>query len=68
MFPSPSLTCGLPVNKTIYDHLEGVRMREKHPAHAEPEVAMIFKKTELEDIDLNAIETTLKRSYEEVSK
>ena len=66
MFPSPSLTCGLPANETIYDHLDGVRLRETHPPYAEPEVAMIFKKTEIEDIDMNEVEANLKRNLEEV--
>ena len=67
LFPSPSLTCGPPANETLYDHLEGIDHRTKHPPYAEPEVAMIFKKSEIEDIDLNVIESNLQRSFQEVS-
>lgn len=66
MFPSPSLTCGLPANETIYDHLDGIRLRETHPPYAEPEVVMIFKKSEVDEIDMNEIEQNLKRNLEEV--
>lgn len=68
LFPAPQLTCGSPVNETVYDHLEGIAQRHTHPPYAEPEVAMIFKKNEMEDIDLNEIEANLQRGIQEVSK
>jgi len=33
----------------------------------EPDVAMLFKKSEVEDIDLGLIESNLRRAIEEVS-
>ncbi|EDO47888.1 predicted protein, partial [Nematostella vectensis] len=59
------LTCGPAANETLYDHLEGIINRESHPPYAEPEVAMIFKKNEMEEVDLNVIESNLKQSFEE---
>ena len=34
----------------------------------EPDVAMLFKKNDMEDIDLGVIESNLRRAIEEVSK
>ena len=66
LFPAPQLTCGPPVNETFYDHLEGIANREYHPSFVEEEVALIFKKSEMEEIDLGLIESNLKRAIEEV--
>ena len=66
LFPAPQLTCGPPVNETFYDHLEGIANREYHPSFAEEEVALIFKKSEMEEIDLGLIESNLKRAIDEV--
>ena len=66
LFPAPQLTCGTPVNETFYDHLEGIANREYHPTFVEPDVALIFKKNDVEDIDLGLIESNLKRAIEEV--
>ncbi|XP_070561475.1 tetratricopeptide repeat protein 17-like [Ptychodera flava] len=59
-----SLQCGEPAVKTDYDHLEGIRRRHSHPNFPEPEVAMIFKKTEGDQIDMNSLETTLKQNIQ----
>ena len=67
LFPAPQLTCGHPVNETFYDHLEGIANREYHPTFVEEDVALLFKKGELEEIDLGLIESNLKRAIEEVS-
>lgn len=67
LFPAPQLTCGPSVNETFYDHLEGIANREYHPTFMEPDVAMLFKKTDVEDIDLGLIESNLRRAIEEVS-
>lgn len=67
LFPAPQLTCGPSVNETFYDHLEGIANREYHPTFMEPDVAMLFKKSEVEDIDLGLIESNLRRAIEEVS-
>ena len=66
LFQTPSLTCGSPANETIYDHLEGIAQRHLHPPYAEPEVAMIFKKNEMENIDLTEIENSLRQGIQEV--
>ena len=68
LFPAPQLTCGSSVNETSYDHLEGIANREYHPTFMEPDVAMLFKKNDMEDIDLGVIESNLRRAIEEVSK
>ncbi|XP_068754133.1 tetratricopeptide repeat protein 17-like [Montipora capricornis] len=65
LFPAPQLTCGHPVNETFYDHLEGIANREYHPKFVEEDVALLFKKGELEEIDLGLIESNLKRAIEE---
>lgn len=65
LFPAPQLTCGPPVNETFYDHLEGIANREHHPTFIEEDVALIFKKSEMEEIDLGLIESNLKRAIEE---
>lgn len=65
LFPAPQLTCGPSVNETFYDHLEGIANREYHPTFMEPDVAMLFKKSEVEDIDLGLIESNLRRAIEE---
>ena len=54
------------MNETFYDHLEGIANREYHPTFVEPDVALIFKKNDVEDIDLGLIESNLKRAIEEV--
>ncbi|CAH3035697.1 unnamed protein product [Pocillopora meandrina] len=65
LFPAPQLTCGSSVNETSYDHLEGIANREYHPTFMEPDVAMLFKKNDMEDIDLGVIESNLRRAIEE---
>ena len=47
--------------------MEGIANREYHPTFMEPDVAMLFKKSEVEDIDLGLIESNLRRAIEEVS-
>ena len=66
LFPDPPLHCGDPVNETVYDYLEGIANRKFHPPFPEPEVAMIFKKSELEEVDLALIENNLMRTISEV--
>ncbi|XP_077998415.1 uncharacterized protein LOC144451450 [Glandiceps talaboti] len=58
------LQCGEPAEKTEYDHLEGIRRRQSHPNFPEPEVAMIFKKTEGDQIDMDSLESTLKQNIQ----
>ncbi|XP_002735626.1 uncharacterized protein LOC100376627 [Saccoglossus kowalevskii] len=59
-----SLQCGDPVENTEYDHLEGIQRRHSHPTFPEPEVAMIFKKTEGDQIDMNLLESTLQQNID----
>ena len=66
LFPSPQLTCGPPVNETFYDHLDGIANRAHHPTYIEPDVAMIFKKSEMQDVDLGLVESNLHRAFQEV--
>lgn len=64
--PSP-LTCGEPVDYTVYDFLKGIARRNEHKPFPEPEVAMIFKKSETDNtVDLFDVEMSLRRAYQEV--
>ena len=64
--PSP-LTCGSPVEFTVYDFLEGMARRAEHKPYPEPEVAMIFKKSDTDtSVDLFEVEITLRKAYSEV--
>ena len=66
VFQSSSFHCGDPVNETMYDNLLGIAKRKTHPLFEEPEVSMIFKKNELDQLDLKNIEENLQSSLEEV--
>lgn len=62
------LSCGDPVESTAYDFLEGIARREEHASYPEPEVAMIFKRSESDtSVDLFEVEVALRRAYHEVS-
>ncbi len=66
--PSP-LTCGEPVEYTIYDFLKGIARRNEHKLFPEPEVAMIFKKADSDNtVDLFDVEMGLRRAYQEVRR
>ena len=65
IFQSSTFHCGDPVNETIYDKLPGIENRKTHPLFPEPEVEMIFKKSEIDQLDTKAIEENLKSSLEE---
>ena len=66
--PAP-LTCGDPVEYTVYDFLKGIARRKDHKPFPEPEVAMIFKKSEMDNtVDLFDVEMGLKKAYQEVSE
>jgi hypothetical protein len=67
IFQSSTFHCGDPVNETIYDKLPGIENRKTHPLFAEPEVEMIFKKSEIDQLDTKAIEENLRSSLEEVN-
>ena len=61
------LSCGDPVESTDYDFLEGIARRHEHPSYPEPEVAMIFKRSEADtSVDLFEVELALRRAYQEV--
>jgi hypothetical protein len=64
--PSP-LTCGEPVEFTVYDFLEGIARRSEHQPYPEPEVAMIFKKSDTDTaVDLFEVEINLRKAHSEV--
>ena len=66
--PTP-LTCGDPVESTAYDWLEGIARRREHKHYPEPEVAMIFKKSETDSaVDLFEVEMGLRKAYQEVHR
>ncbi|GLH14197.1 Uncharacterized protein GBIM_18590 [Gryllus bimaculatus] len=62
------LDCGKPVNFTYYDNLVGVANRHNHPHVPEPQVAMIFKKKNSKntELDVNMLEKKLKKAKREV--
>lgn len=65
--PSP-LACGDVVEFTVYDFLKGIARRNEHKPYPEPEVAMIFKKSESDNaVDLFEVEMGLRKAYHEVS-
>lgn len=55
------------MNEIFYDYLEGIVNREYYLIFVEEDVVLLFKKGELEEIDLGLIELNLKRVIEEVS-
>lgn len=60
------LTCGEPVEFTVYDFLQGIARRKEHRPYPEPEVAMIFKKADSDTaVDLVEVELTLRKAYTE---
>ena len=62
------LTCGEPVEYTVYDFLKGIARRNELQLFPEPEVAMIFKKSETDNaVNLFDVEMGLRRAYQEVS-
>ena len=64
--PAP-LTCGEPVEFTVYDFLKGIARRSEHKPYPEPEVAMIFKKSDSDTaVDLFDVEINLRKAYSEV--
>ena len=66
--PSP-LNCGEPVEFTVYDFLGGIARRSEHKAYPEPEVAMIFKKSDTDTaVDLFEVEMGLRKAYQEVNE
>ena len=61
------LTCGEPVEFTVYDFLQGIARRKEHKPYPEPEVAMIFKKSDSDTaVDLVDVELALRKAYLEV--
>ncbi|XP_033113599.1 tetratricopeptide repeat protein 17-like [Anneissia japonica] len=58
--PDDPLFCTPHANSTDVDHLDGIKKRNSHVSSPEPDVAMIFKKTEGEEIDVNTLETNLR--------
>ena len=61
------LTCGDSVEFTVYDFLSGIARRKEHRPYPEPEVAMIFKKSDSDTaVDLVEVEMTLRKAYVEV--
>lgn len=53
------LSCHLPVVKTRYDHLLGIKKRKNHPMYPEPDVAIIFKPSARSHLDVNMNEVEL---------
>ena len=56
------------MNYTQFDHLSGIANRKNHPNIPEPEVAMIFKKKDGRnaEVDMNELERRLRKSKKEV--
>ena len=61
------LTCGPPVESTVYDFLEGLARRKEHKHFPEPGVIKIFKKNPDDmAININEVEAMLKNLFIEV--
>lgn len=58
-FQAAALTCGEPVIETPIDHLEGIAERFSHPVSSEPEVALLFRKNEFDNVQTDVIEVNL---------
>ena len=64
---SKPLICSDDTVKTPYDFLEGIAKRKYHRNYPEPEVAMIFRKSDSDDaIELVEVEHRLKTLLKEV--
>ena len=61
------LECTKHVNKTDYDSLSGIIDRRKHPSIPEPEVALIFKRSDSDQVDMSVLETSLREAIMVVS-
>ena len=62
------LTCGEPPEFTAYDFLPGIAQRHSHPSFPEPEVAMIFRKSDSDTaVDLFEVEMRLRVALEEAA-
>ena len=62
------MTCGEPVNETAIDHLEGIIERFSHPPYPEPDVALLFRKNEFDNVPVPVIEVNLLDAMKSVSK
>lgn len=56
------------MNLTQYDHLRGISSRHSHPHIPEPEVAMIFRTKSGPDVDMNLLESQLRKAKKEVGR
>lgn len=59
-FDDDPLHCKDYTNDSQYDDLQGIRDREKHPFMPEPEVSLIFKRSESDEVDLDILEYNLR--------
>lgn len=66
-FQAAALTCGEPVIETPIDHLEGIAERFSHPVSSEPEVALLFRKNEFDNVQTDVIEVNLIDALKSVS-
>ncbi|XP_071510193.1 uncharacterized protein [Diadema antillarum] len=59
---SDPLHCGKHANKTDFDYLNGIADRWKHPSIPEPEVALIFKRSDSDQVDMSMLENSLRET------
>ncbi|XP_071839869.1 uncharacterized protein [Apostichopus japonicus] len=59
-FDDDPLHCKDITNKSQYDDLQGIVDRLKHPFMPEPEVSLIFKRSESEEVNLDILEYNLR--------
>lgn len=67
-FDDDPLHCKDITNKSQYDDLQGIVDRLKHPFMPEPEVSLIFKRSESEEVNLDILEYNLRDAMQIVSK
>ena len=65
--PSDPLHCWKHANTTDYDYLNGIADRWKHPSIPEPEVALIFKRSDSDQVDMSLLENSLRETIKLVS-
>ena len=63
-----TLSCGEPVDFTMYDFLKGLAQRRQLPSRIEPEVALVFRASESDNtVDMLEVETFLRSAIDTVN-
>ena len=64
-----TLSCGEPVDFTMYDFLKGLAQRKQLPGRIEPEVALAFRSADSDNtVDMLEVEALLRSAIETVNR